>query len=176
MIEFQPAVDDYVATEVFRLRQNLFPGRARLFWVYVLLTLAVGLLFVRTSLNGGGVMLALLGVVFAACALLTVLLSRRYRIHALRKGLHRLLTHNAHEYLCPIRAIFDREGFECRSPTECRSRRWDSVERLVCFGDHFLFTNGDHITLNVPKRAFAGEEEAARFLGMIQAYIPVADS
>ncbi len=175
VIQFEPAVEDYVATEVYRMRQNLFPGRARMFWLYVLLTMVTGVLLFAALLDGQSLPVMLAGGLFAVCAVVTVLLSRWYRIYVLRRALRRFLTHYAHEYLTPLRVVFNQEGFECRNQHERRSRPWSAVERVVCFGDHFLFTNGGHIALNVPRRAFANDEESLKFRGAIQAYVPVTE-
>jgi len=173
-IEFEWTVEDYVIAEWFRM-QHRHTGATGFLRFLVAVTCALVLLlalaFSTGSLDAGMLVISIFCIAFVG-----FVLSKRGRIRIVRRALSRIVTSDAHEYLIPVRILFNQDGFDASSQWERRLRRWSAVGRLVSIGDYFLLVHGGVVTLVIPKRAFAGPDEAERFLEWIRAYVPVAST
>ncbi len=170
-IEYERVLEDHVIVEWFRMQHHRSRGKEILRLAFIVSgALMVLWLF---SQMAGGLNPTVLVVVVGYFAFMVWALSRRRRLHMVRRVLKRLLTNDAQEYLTTLRVVFSQDGFDCVSQWERRLRRWSAVERLISLGDHFLFVHGGVVTLVIPKRVFAHSGETERFLDWIRAQVPV---
>lgn len=173
LIEFTPAVDDYVEAEMYRAFIDV---RERRWGAVKLLAILAGVPWLCLLFSSNPPRLLseiwLWAILFPAVVLLLFTPWRKRRT-VIASVVGPWVQSDAKEYLATVRTVFTPQGLTCGTADGYRVRYWYAIDRAVVLDEHFLFVRGKTVFLILPKRVFADPAEIERFSDWIRGFVPV---